>query len=159
MGNNKKVILIPCCVLSAGMRSNTQASLDELGEIIKVLHAFKTGVISLPCPYFSLVRATNDEPVCFASKITNTFIEGSIPEDNSGLYWKILDPVISQIESYKKQGVQVVGLIGVKDSPSCSVNRINDNQERCYGQFIKTLVQRLKESSMSLNMADILLPG
>ncbi len=161
MAENKKVILIPHCVLTKGFNNNTTTHRNEIEEIIKVLLDAQTGIIQLPCPHLFLKISESDSKIYSATKENNSVDEKHKEGDHTKLYEKILSPIISEIKEYKKQGIQVVGLIGIKDSPDCSVNTSNCNEQNSQrsGAFIEILLQKLNFFFITINMADIKMSG
>lgn len=151
---DRKVILIPHCVLTPGFNSSTNISRNELDEIIKVLLDSETGIIQLPCPHLSSIIAKNNGEYS-KTTVEKTFIEGNKGNNYTNLYRKILKPVVSEIEEYRKLGVYISGLIGIKGSPICSVDTAIDNRNGNYGLFMKTLVKKLNEKSIKISMANI----
>lgn len=155
---NRKIILIPHCVLVHGFSNDTYR--DEIKEIMSVLLDTKTGIMQLPCPYLSSITDRNGGDACTITETENSFIEYNKKNSDTKLYEKILCPVLSKIKEYKEQGIQVNGLIGVKGSPTCSTNTNSYNKKdtKTQGQFIKALLQELKEHSIAISMADIKMP-
>ncbi|MBI9061243.1 MAG: hypothetical protein JEZ14_04605 [Marinilabiliaceae bacterium] len=153
MKKMKKVILIPRCVFTPGFKSALQKSPEELEEITKVLIDSATRIIQLPCPHLeSLTVADRTECTVISPKDFSNKYNG---EYYLILYRKILKPVISTINHYQERGIQLTSIIGVKGSPSCSVSNIADNKNLNHGQFMRTLIKKLKEKSTEINMADI----
>jgi predicted secreted protein len=150
----RKVILIPHCVLIPGINGNTNISRDELEEIIKVLLDSETGIVQLPCPHLSSIIAKNKGERSITT-VENTLIKENKNNSYKKLYRKILEPVITEIEEYKKQGVEIIGVIGIKGSPICNVGVANDIQNKNFGLFMKILIERLHEKSIKIVMANI----
>jgi predicted secreted protein len=152
MDNNRKVILIPRCVLMPGFKNSSATSCDELKEMIKVLLDSETGIIQLPCPYL-LAIISREKDGC----IDDISVKTIAAENNNYmvLYGEVLKPIILEIEEYRKHGAHFAGLIGVKDSPFCRVDFSNNIQTGNWGLFMKILVNKLNERSIALNMVNI----
>lgn len=113
MAKNKKVILVSHCVLTSCFNNNGFYR-DEIDEIMKILLDTQTGIIQLPCPHLFLKISENNSKIDLEIKDKNSVDENQKKEDHAKLYEKILSPIISEIKEYKKQGIQVVGLVGIK---------------------------------------------
>lgn len=150
----RKVIIISPCVITSRFKSRNNSLHEELEEIVKLLFNSETEIIQLPCPHLLSIIASGNTG--FSKKdIVKTFIEGNNNNDFTNLYGQMLAPIILEVERYRKQGIDICGLIGVKGSPSCSVNMaINNSDEDC-GAFMKALVKGLNENSLTISMVDI----
>ncbi|MEM2356287.1 MAG: hypothetical protein QXN81_00555 [Candidatus Bathyarchaeia archaeon] len=114
-GRSGKVIFLVHCIINSNSicigpktPSIWPAMIDE---IIELLMKNKVGIIQLPCPeqaVFGLVRRE-------ASK---TQIDTPKFRDYCK---KVAESAVNLIEEYIKNGFKVVGLVGKRGSPTCSV--------------------------------------
>jgi predicted secreted protein len=108
---SKKVAVIAHCLLNQNAKVNGFAFFPAMiKQLIDILHKNDFGVIQLPCPETTFsgtrrwwyVREQYDTPGYRAH------------------CRRILDPIVSQIVEYQKEGYKVV-IIGLDGSPSCGV--------------------------------------
>lgn len=108
---SKKVAVVAHCLLNQNAKVNGFAFFPAMiKQLIDILHKNDFGVIQLPCPetIFSgtrrwwYVREQYDTPG-YRSHCR-----------------RMLDPIVSQIVEYQKEGYKVV-IIGLDGSPSCGV--------------------------------------
>lgn len=149
MRKYKKVLLIPRCVLTRGLDCKSTLDSSEAMEIMKVISDCKSAIIQLPCPHLMSI-IENEKRMANHLQQLNEFSENNLV--NTKFYFRILTPVIKEIEECVKQGCQVFGLIGVKGSPSCSVKTLRGQAE---GEFVKVLINKLKERSIKVEAINI----
>lgn len=108
---SKKVAIVAHCLLNQNAKVNGFAFFpDMIKPLIDILHANDFGVVQLPCPETTFsgtrrwwyVREQYDTPG-FRNHCR-----------------RILEPIVSQIVEYQKEGYKVV-IIGLDGSPSCGV--------------------------------------
>lgn len=108
---SKKVAIVAHCLLNQNAKVNGFAFFPAMIKpLIDILHANNFGVIQLPCPETTFsgtrrwwyVREQYDTPGFRAH------------------CRRILEPILSQIVEYQKEGYKVV-IIGLDGSPSCGV--------------------------------------
>lgn len=155
---SRKVAVVAHCLLNQNAKVNGFAFFPAMIKpLIDILHKNNFGVIQLPCPETTFsgtrrwwyVREQYDTPGYRAH------------------CRRILDPIISQIVEYQKEGHEVV-IIGLDGSPSCGVRcsgssknwggppKIPDEQMTDYpltkkpGVFIEELTSMIKESEIKM---------
>jgi predicted secreted protein len=155
---SNKVALVAHCLLNQNAKVNGFAFFPAMIKpLIDILHNNNFGVIQLPCPETTFsgtrrwwyVREQYDTPGYRAH------------------CRRILDPIISQIVEYQKEGHKVV-IIGLDGSPSCGVRcsgtsknwggppKIPDEQMTNYpltnkpGVFIEELTSKINEAGTKM---------
>ena len=150
----KKVAVVAHCLLNQNAKVNGFAFFPAMIKpLIDILHSNNFGVIQLPCPETTFsgtrrwwyVREQYDTPGYRAH------------------CRRILEPIVSQVAGYQKEGHKVV-IIGLDGSPSCGVSwsgtsknwggppRIPDEEMTKYpltekpGVFVEELVAMIKEA-------------
>lgn len=106
----KRVILLSHCILNSFCElPKAPDNLRE--EILKVLIDKNLSIVQLPCPeltYQGLER--------------NSIYPGTPEAEEYEKYCEeLLAPIISNIKEYKKNEIEVAGIIGIDTSPSCSI--------------------------------------
>jgi len=153
MEKKRKVIVIPQCILTPGFYNSSQKSPEERKEIIEVLLKAHTGIIQLPCPHLSAVYSQSYTEL--SKCITVEFKNKHNSDFYLKQYHKMLKPIISKIEQCKKHGIQLAGLIGIKDSPCCSIHSSLGKDQKNDESYMQTLIQYLNKESISINMVNI----
>ena len=151
MTEAKKAILIPRCILTRGLDWKSNASNNDLEEILRVIADSKAGIIQLPCPH-QVSMIENDTESDNRSVQAGKFAESNRNNTFATMYGKMLTPVIKEIEECEKQGLHITGLVGVKNSPSCS---IKSSKNATDGKFMEVLLKKLKERRIQVEMANI----
>ncbi len=135
----KRLILVSHCVLNQNAVVNGwERSAGAYKEIIKAFLEKDIGIIQLPCPEFS-VFGENRPPL---SK-----------EEYDSLSYRTcckalaIEPAM-QIKEYVERGYNVIGILGIADSPSCdtSGNR---------GIFMEELLRCLDSLPYKFKMIDV----
>ncbi|GEM_PF-1918426 len=147
--SEKKIILVPHCLMTKGFcaprnRYNTE-------EVLKVLFDFKIGIVQMPCPHLYFLMNEND------TKKTGTphcsdFMNRIKKKDPEHLYAGIINPLLDQIENYRRLNFEIAGLIGIKGSPVCG---IFNAMAKDYGSFINILNEKLTLKGIKLKTAVI----
>lgn len=127
-----------------------------MDEILKVLLDSGTGIIQMPCPHLTLLwhkcKKNN------SSENYHHLINSMKEYDLSTLYSGFLSPVFNMVEEYKKQEFEIVGLIGVKGSPTCEMKSIDKATSNNQGLFMEILKRKLKEITINTSMVNIDIP-
>lgn len=147
----KKAILVPRCVLTRGLDCKSDGSYHELEEVMKVIIDSKSGIIQLPCPHLESMIETEEDSYTHSIH-ANTFAESNLNNSYAQLYGRMISPVIKAIERCEKQGIRVIGLLGVKGSPCCSTKTSKDGTD---GQFMKLLLRKMEERLIHIETANI----
>ena len=151
MTEAKQAVLIPRCILTRGLDCKSNASSNDLEEVLRVLADSKAGIIQLPCPH-QISMIEYDRDIGNRSIRTSLFAKRNRNNTFAGMYSKMLTPVIHEIEKCERKGLHITGLIGVKNSPSCSIKNPKNATD---GKFMEVLLKKLKERRIQVEMANI----
>ncbi len=138
MKRSKKLLLVSHCVL------NQNAVLKDWerarGSFQFVSEVIKSGValIQMPCP--ELIYGG-------LSRLPMTYEEYNTPEYRA-LCKKEALTVIRQVEIYVKEGYEIYGVLGIEESPTCSIS----NQR---GVFMEELFEMLAARNITCNTVEI----
>lgn len=106
----KKIALISHCVL------NNYCELPEASEIfrkktLEILTDKNISMIQLPCP-----------ELCYQGLKRESILPGTETAEKYQRYCEnLLDPIIKNLEEYRQYNIEIVGVVGIETSPSCSV--------------------------------------
>jgi predicted secreted protein len=136
----KRLVLVSHCVLNqnAVVRGWERAA-GAYNDIVRVLLKKDFGILQLPCPEFSMLG--EDRPPL-------TKEEYDTPDYRVHCRELAAEP-IKQIREYIRQGYEIVGLLGIEESPSCDTLRKR-------GVFMEELLSLLAAESIELKTFDIL---
>lgn len=110
---SKKIIVVSHCVLN---QNAVVHGLERAGGGFPLVHEILKegiGIIQLPCPEF-------------------LYLGGTRPSMNKNEYenmagyaehcQKILEPIFLQLKEYQQNGYTYLGVLGIQESPSCSLS-------------------------------------
>ncbi|WP_332654352.1 MULTISPECIES: CD3072 family TudS-related putative desulfidase [Enterococcus] len=113
MHPQKKLVAVSHCVLN--QNAVIHGWERARGAFPFTVDLLKAGIalIQLPCPEF-LILGGERPPMTYQQydKLPNYRHKCQI----------ILDPIIQQINAYQEQGYQYLGVVGINESPNCSIS-------------------------------------
>lgn len=104
--------------------------------VVQGLLSGGVGMIQLPCPEKTF-GGLNRPPMT---------VEEYDTEEYHNHCRSLLEVLIEELRDYRVHGVQLVGVIGIEDSPSCCVNQ---------GIFYQELLRQLKNHGFSTSFVQI----
>ena len=135
----KRLILISHCVLNQNaVVRDWERAVGAYNDIAMVLLEQDFGIVQLPCPEFSMLG--EERPPL-------TWEEYDVPPYRTHCRELAAEPA-KQIKEYVKKGYQIVGLLGIQESPSCDTTRKR-------GIFMEELLGLLAAASIHLRTFDI----
>ncbi len=150
MKNRKKIIIVAHCLLTKGFSFQYR---EDMNEVLKVLLDSETGIVQMPCPQLIPLAGESQYDKNYSDDY-NLFTSHS-QSDLIRSYSNSLSPFIMQIEAYQKQDFEIIGLVGIKGSPNCEVERMGNIASINRGIFMKILRQELKKHAIHTNMVNI----
>lgn len=139
MERSKKVVLVSHCILNQNTVVNPLARakgayVDIVTELIKN----GIGIHQMPCPeyrYLGLKR----EPMTKEQFNTEAFrsLNKSISKDT-----------VNVVKEYINNGYDIIGIIGINESPTCSINGEK-------GILMEELLQELEKEKIKLKLIDV----
>lgn len=138
MHRNKKLIIVCHCILNQNSVVKPLARAKGAFPIASMLLKDGIGFIQLPCPEFKFLGI--DRP-------SMTKSDYDCPEYRT-LCRNLFLPFVDDIKAYISNGYEIVGILGIKHSPTCSV------RER-QGIFIEEINSLLKSNDITLKSYDI----
>ncbi len=69
----------------------------------------------------------------------------------------LAEEIVKQVEEYRRNGFEVLGLIGINRSPSCGVETTSRNgrEEAGRGVFVTVIEERLRAAGITLEMTGV----
>lgn len=142
---SKRVLLVAHCILNQNAKIDRCAYYPgAIREAVEVLIASGVGLIQMPCP--ELICLGLDRQV---DRGASTTIESEdtrvarrmLDSECQARCQSLVDDLTYQIEEYRKNGFEVVGVLGINGSPTCGieVTWANDRAEYGPGVFIQLL--------------------
>ena len=139
MNRNRKLILTAHCVLNqnAVIRDWERAP-GAFNSLVKVMLKENLGILQLPCPEMAFA-GEDRQPRNKADYDTHAFRE---------LSRHLAKTLVQQVSEYRRQGYQIVGLVGIGESPSCDTRGEK-------GVFMEELLELLKAAGVTLASFDV----
>lgn len=138
----KRIVLLSHCILNSFCEL-PQAPDDLREEILRVINDKKLSVVQLPCPELSYQGLDR-------SSIYPGTPEAEKYEKYCG---QLISTVVSNIEEYKDNDIEIAGIIGIDTSPSCSTM---DSR----AIMMKVLLEKLSDAGVTAKvLADMPVEG
>lgn len=144
MKRSKKVILVSFCILAQGFRA--EGIVKKYPAVVKpvldLLARYDVNIIQMPCPEIRF-EGIRRKP---AGKTRYDTVE------YRRLCRGIAEEVVSFIEDMIDEGYDVLGIMGVENSPSCGVNYVIERRWRVKGRgvFMEELEGVLRERELDI---------
>lgn len=133
MQRSKKLVVVSHCVLNQNAVVTGEArSPGIMTSAVQWANEQEYGIFQLPCPEFTFLGP--ERPPMTAE-------EYDTPEFHVHNR-KILIPYLEQLKLYQDHGYEIVGGIGISDSPSCDPGK---------GIFMKNFFELAKEFGININ--------
>jgi predicted secreted protein len=158
---SKKILLVVHCLLNQNAKLDRCAHYpgvlrEAAGEIVKS----GVGVLQMPCPELlclGLDREADTKALpSIGAEDTRIAVRMKEPKKRAACR-RIAKDLVYQIEEYRKNGFEILGLVGINGSPTCAVERTwaEDREQEGPGVFIRLLAEELDKRSISLPMKGI----
>ncbi|HOK62424.1 MAG TPA: hypothetical protein PK083_02285 [Soehngenia sp.] len=134
----KKIVLVSHCILNQNCVVEPLARAKGAFKFVTKLVDEGVGILQLPCPelrHYGLDRKPMDK------FDYDTPIHRQMCKD-------MLRPVIREIEEYMLHNYEIIGIIGVEDSPNCD---IKENR----GIFMQELFKLLNDKNLQLKSCEV----
>lgn len=139
MERSKRVILVSHCILNQNSVVHPLArAKGAYKDIVMELIKNDIGIHQLPCPEYRFLGLKR-EPMTKAQYNTEDFrnINNSIAADT-----------VNIIKEYINNGYEVVGVIGINESPTCSINGEK-------GILMEELISILNDENIKISFTDV----
>ncbi len=133
MQRSKKIIVVSHCVINQNAVVADEArSPGVMKAAVDWTNEQGYGIVQLPCPEFTFLGPERPPMT------TEQYDTPEFHRHNR----KILQPVIEQLKVYQDHGYEIVGGLGIADSPSCDPGK---------GIFMKDLFALAEENGVRLD--------
>jgi len=158
---SKQVLLTAHCVLNQNAKIDRCAHYPGMiKEVTAILIEIGVGIVQMPCPellYLGLDRQVErGAPTTIESEDTRVG-QRMVEDRGKTLCREIANDLVYQMEEYRQNGFEVVGIVGINGSPTCGVETTwsNDQEERGSGVFIQMLEEECRRRDICLPMRGI----
>jgi predicted secreted protein len=158
---SKKILLVAHCLLNQNAKLDRCAHYpgvirEAAAEIVKS----GVGVLQMPCPELLCLGLDREAEIKKRPSVNaeDTRIAVRMKEPrNQAVCRRIVKDLVYQIEEYRKNGFEILGVVGINGSPTCAVERTwgEDREQEGPGVFIGLLGEELRRKSISLPMKGI----
>lgn len=133
----RRLILLAHCILNQNSVVQPLARRPGVLEgIVRACLEAELGLLQLPCPELMARgpgRAQDDR-------------RGYDTPEYRALCRRLLEPVRAQVEAYQRAGYEIVGLIGIGNSPSCGIaTTYEEGPQPGRGVFMEELLAMMPE--------------
>ena len=158
---SKKVLLIAHCILNQNAKIDACAHYPgAIREVAQILIDAGTGMLQMPCPELLCLGLDRQaEPGLQPTvEAEDTRVAQRMTEDQARtICRKIVDDLVYQLVEYRKNGFELVGVLGINGSPTCGVETTwaNDQEIQGAGVFIQMLDEECRKRGIALAMRGI----
>lgn len=161
-GRSRKVVFVAHCVLNQNAISDGTAIFAGTNEaIVQLLLKAKVGVVQMPCPEMNCLGLDRGDPDGAKRPLVeeNSRIRRELTAQAGAR--RMLDALVEQVvflmEEYRKNGFEILGVIGVNRSPSCGVETTSaDGAEKAgEGVFLRALKLSLSRRGIDVPVRGI----
>ena len=158
---SKRVVFCAHCMLNQNSISDGTADFEAANrDIIEVIYNAGVGIVQMPCPELMCLGLDRGDKDGAKREVTaeNTRIRREMLKKENVLKMNILvDMVMTQIREYRKNGFEILGIIGSDRSPCCGVNTTSDNDVEIEGKgvFIEALCKALSDENIDIPVIGI----
>jgi predicted secreted protein len=138
MLRSKKLVLVTHCILNQNSVVEPLARAKGPFKIVKMLVDEGIGLIQLPCPELRFLGITR-KPMEKNEYDTNEY---------RALCRELFTPILQELLVYKDSGYEIMGIIAINGSPSCSI--AGDR-----GIYMEEIYEMLKASNLELQHVEI----
>lgn len=134
---SRRIVLLAHCILnqSAVVEPLVRAA-GALEGIVRACLEAEVGIIQLPCPE-AAARGPGRAPAERSDYDT---------AEHRALCRELIEPIRAQVAAYRQAGYEIVGLIGIGDSPSCGLATTHEGRAvPGRGVFMEELLQAIPE--------------
>lgn len=135
---SKKLILVCHCVLNQNSVINDWERAKGAFSIVAPLLHSGAGIIQLPCPEL-VYKGINRPPLEYEDYDTLGY---------RALSRQLLAPYILQLKDYISNGYKLQGIVGIHNSPSCSITGQR-------GVFMEELFDMCSQENIALNYVEV----
>jgi predicted secreted protein len=138
MLRSKRILLICHCILNQNSMVHPLARAAGAFNIVHFLEEKGIGLIQLPCPEFKYLGLAR-KPM--------TKEEYNTPEYRT-LCRDLFLPILEDIKEYIKNSYEIIGILGIDDSPTCSIRG-------CRGIFMEEVFSLFSKEGIKISNTDI----
>lgn len=143
---SKKFIFVPFCLMSQAYQAQGIVKYEwksSIKPIMQLLIDNDINIIQMPCAEATFNNSLIRDPKGLSKYNTEEFNEHCQNKANQ---------VIDEIKNIINCGYEVIGILGIEQSPSCCVNYIytNKGNEKRKGLFIEKIYEGIKEYNIPI---------
>jgi predicted secreted protein len=139
MLRNKKLIILSHCILNQNtVIKGWERSTSSFKELVLGIIDKDISIIQLPCPEFGYLGL--DRPPMTKEQYDT--------DDHRSFCQSLLSSTVNEIDMYHKSGHQILGIVGIHQSPSCSITNPR-------GVMMEEFIKSLGGRSISLPFIEV----
>lgn len=160
-GRSKKVVFLAHCILNQNAAPDTCAVYPAaFKEVIGVFLNADVSIKQMLCPellYFGLDRRPPEDWDITAEEMDTRVREIFSDDDGMEVCEQLAAASVYQVKEYLKNGIDVLGIIGVNRTPTCGVETTwsDGREENGQGVFIDVLSRALSVEGINIPIKGI----
>lgn len=161
-GRSRKVVFAAHCILNQNAISDGTASFAGMNEtVVRLLLEANVGVVQMPCPEMNCLGLDRGDPNGAQRPLLkeNSRIRCELTRQAGArrVLNALVEQVVYQMEEYRKNGVEVLGILGINRSPSCGVETTSADGLETAGEgvFLRALHEEMTRRGIDVPIAGI----
>lgn len=161
-GRSKKVVFVAHCVLNQNAISDGTASFAGTNEaVVRQLLEAKVGIVQMPCPEMNCLGLDRGDPDGAKRPLLeeNSRIRRELTAQTGArrVMNSLVEQVVYLMDEYRKNGFEILGVVGVNRSPSCGVETTSADGAETAGEgvFLQALKQAFVRRGVDVPFAGI----
>lgn len=156
---SKKVIFVSHCILNINVRYLGGAFRKSgINEIIDEIQKNNIGIIQMRCPEKEAWGGVTKPYSWLSLKIKSSFIVKTFYPvfmwRTKLIYRKIAKKVVKDMQNYQNSGFEIIGIVGISASPTCSISKTIDGRK-----FLDYLSNKKVDDIKRENLNDFCIKG
>lgn len=140
-GRSKEVVFAAHCILNQNAISDGTASFQGMNETVaRLLLEAKVGVVQMPCPEMNCLGLDRGDPNGAKRPLLeeNSRIRRELTRQAGArrMLNALVEQVVYLMEEYRKNGFEILGVLGVNRSPSCGVETTSADGAEIAGEGV-----------------------
>ena len=158
---SKRVLFAAHCLLNQNAISDGTADYPAAhADLVRLLLDAEVGIAQMPCPELCCLGLDRGDPRGGERPVTaeNTRIRREMGRPEAARRMEeLVRQVVWQIGQYRRNGFQVLGVVGMDRSPCCGVNTTSDRDQEVPGQgvFAAALQDALRAEGLAVPFVGI----
>lgn len=161
-GRSKRVVFAAHCIFNQNAISDGTASFAGMNEtVVRLLLEAKVGVVQMPCPEMNCLGLDRGDPDGAKRPLLEENSRIRLELTRQAGVRRVLNALVEQVvylmEEYRRNGFEILGVLGVNRSPSCGVESTSSEGAEITGEgvFLQALHAEMNRRGICVPIAGI----